>query len=197
MAETVIGAVQPFAEPLEPAGTRTDEESCDGAQFDALFQKHYPRTVAMVGRLTGDRGQAEEIAADVFAKLAQRRGILGDGAGVVAWLYRVAMNAGLDAARSNARRRRREATADAEQLRTPTAGALEEMLREERRARVREILGALKARDSQLLLLRSSGLSYRELAQTMGVQATSVGTLLARAEAEFERRYRARFGDDL
>jgi hypothetical protein len=31
----------------------------------------------------------------------------------------------------------------------------------------------------------------------LAIEAGSVGTLLARAEAEFERRYRARYGDDL
>jgi hypothetical protein len=38
-------------------------------------------------------------------------------------------------------------------------------------------------------------MAYRELAQAVGVQAASVGTLQARAEAEFERKYRARYGD--
>jgi len=62
---------------------------------------------------------------------------------------------------------------------------------------VQEVLGALKPRDAQLLLLRADGLAYRELAESLGIQATSVGTLLARAEAEFERKFRARYGDDV
>jgi RNA polymerase sigma-70 factor (ECF subfamily) len=55
----------------------------------------------------------------------------------------------------------------------------------------------MKPREAQLLLLRSSGLAYREVAQTLGIQPGSVGTLLARAEAEFERRFRTRYGDDI
>jgi RNA polymerase sigma factor (sigma-70 family) len=69
------------------------------------------------------------------------------------------------------------------------------MLREERRARVRETLGDMKPRDAQILLLRAEGLSYRELAETVGVSASSIGTLLARAEAEFERKFRERYGE--
>jgi DNA-directed RNA polymerase specialized sigma24 family protein len=38
-------------------------------------------------------------------------------------------------------------------------------------------------------------LAYRELAEALGIQPGSVGTLLARAEAEFERRFRARYGE--
>ena len=46
-------------------------------------------------------------------------------------------------------------------------------------------------------LLRSSGMAYRELAATLSIEPGSVGTLLARAEAEFERRFRARYGENV
>jgi len=62
---------------------------------------------------------------------------------------------------------------------------------------VRGVLASMKPREAQLLLLRSSDLAYREIARALGVQAGSVGTLLARAEREFERRYRTRYGDDV
>jgi DNA-directed RNA polymerase specialized sigma24 family protein len=62
---------------------------------------------------------------------------------------------------------------------------------------VREVLGSLKPRDAQLLLLRASGLAYRELAATLGMEVGSVGTMLARAEAEFERKFRARYGEQV
>jgi len=169
-----------------------------GMWFDAVFREHYPRIVALLARLTGDRAQAEEIASDVFCKVSQRGplGLAGDDP--APWLYRVATNAGLDALRSNSRRRRREEAAGVETVRLARQdSALDGVLREERCARVREVLGGLKPRDAQLLLLRAEGLAYRELAEALGMQPSSVGTLLARAEAEFEKRYRARYGDGL
>jgi len=194
----VIKSVQPAEEfALEPAGAGSGFES-RGAWFDALFRQHYPCVVGMLARLTGDRGLAEELAADVFCKMAGRRGLFEDKDHPAAWVYRVAMNAGFDALRAGARRRRREEAAGAEHHRAAAPpGALDELLREERCARVRAVLSALKPRDAQLLLLRASGLAYRELAQTLGIQSGSVGTMLARAEQEFERRFRARYGDDL
>lgn len=180
----------------ELALTLVDAPGADDrrARFDAVFREHYPRLVAMLARMTGDRGQAEEIASDSFCKLSARENEAGWQP--VQWLYRVASNAGLDALRSNLRRRRREHAAHEERIRlAPSGGALDEMLREERRARVREILGEMKPRDAQMMLLRAEGLSYRELAETVDVQASSIGTMLARAEAEFERRFRARYGD--
>ena len=92
----------------------------------------------------------------------------------------------------------RERQAHLENLRTAsTDGALDRILREEQRARVQNILGEMKPRDAELLLLRQGGLAYRELADALGVQATSIGTLLARAESDFERRFRARYGEGI
>jgi RNA polymerase sigma-70 factor (ECF subfamily) len=164
--------------------------------FDALFHAHYARVVRMLGRMMGDRGQAEEIAADAFCKLARQPEAPGES-GLTAWLYRVALNAGLDAVRSNARRKRREEIVSVERGRTQQPGALDQILAEERRVRVQKVLAALKPRDAQLLLMRSNGMSYRELAEMLGVQAGSVGSMLARAEQEFERRYRARHGEEV
>jgi RNA polymerase sigma-70 factor, ECF subfamily len=183
---------------VEPAGEIALTSTGSGACFESLFQEHYPRIVGMLARLTNDRGQAEEIAADVFCKLSRRSTLFQQGESLAPWIYRVATNAGLDAWRSNARRRRREQSAHAEDLRLAApGGALDDILREERCARVRTVLAELKPRDAQLLLLRANGLAYRELAETLGIHANSVGTLLARAEAEFERRYRACYGEEL
>jgi|SRR5579871_911813 len=189
--------VQPEELALSPAGAHLGERYA-GEWFEALFRDHYPRLVGLLTRLTGDRGRAEEIAADAFSKLANRSAHLASREDVTAWVYRVASNAGLDALRAAARRRRKEEAATAERLRMASeTGALEVLLQEERGARVRTILAGMKARDAQLLLLRTGGMSYREIAQALGVQASSVGTLLARAEREFERKFRAAYGDNV
>jgi RNA polymerase sigma-70 factor (ECF subfamily) len=150
----------------------------------------------MLARLTGDRAHSEEIAADVFQKLLRRPVLLDSREDLTAWIYRVATNAGVDALRTNARRRKREAAAGWQGIHAAAApSALDGMLAEERRQRVRAVLGALKPREAQLLLLRASGMPYRELAGALGIEPTSVGTMLARAEMEFERRFRARYGE--
>jgi RNA polymerase sigma-70 factor (ECF subfamily) len=128
--------------------------------------------------------------------LSQRPALLESREDLTAWIYRVATNAGFDALRTNSRRRKREEAAGLEGIHAAAApSALDAMLAEERRVRVRSVLGTLKPREAQLLLLRASGLAYRELAGTLGIETASVGTMLARAEAEFERRFRARYGE--
>ena len=193
-APDVLEVVQPEELAVAPFGAAPRS----GEWFEALFRDHYPRVVGLLARLTGDPGQAEEIASDVFSKLARRSMLLAGREDIAAWVYRVATNAGLDAVRANARRRRKEEAATRERWRTdPEDGALDSLLREERAERVRAVVAAMKPRDAQILLLRSSGMAYREIAQALGVQPSSVGTILARAERDFERRYRARHGDDV
>ena len=98
----------------------------------------------------------------------------------------MATNAGFDALRTNSRRRKREETAGNAGIHAAAAPERSiRLLAEERGSRVREVLGALKPRDAQLLLLRANGLAYRELAATLGIEPGSVGTMLARAEAGF------------
>jgi DNA-directed RNA polymerase specialized sigma24 family protein len=53
----------------------------------------------------------------------------------------------------------------------------------------------MKPRSAKLLVLRHSGLSYKELAAAVKVKPSSVGKLLARAEDEFERIYRQLLGE--
>jgi RNA polymerase sigma-70 factor (ECF subfamily) len=188
--------VQPEEIAFNPADAGAVAASRLAAAVEALFREHYGRIVGMLARLTGDRAHSEEIASDVFHKLSQRPALLEGSDDLTAWIYRVATNAGLDALRTNSRRRKREEAAGLEGIHVSAApSALDAMLAEERRARVRVILGSLKPREAQLLLLRASGLAYRELASTLGVEPGSVGTLLARAEAEFERKFRARYGE--
>ena len=62
-------------------------------------------------------------------------------------------------------------------------------MRTERIDEVRSTLARLKPEKAQLLLLRHSGLSYQEIAAAMQIKSGSVGTMLARAEAEFSAHY--------
>jgi RNA polymerase sigma-70 factor (ECF subfamily) len=62
----------------------------------------------------------------------------------------------------------------------------------EQAAFIRSVLAELPERQHTYILLRSIGLSYAEIAQATGVVPASVGSLLARAEREFRRRYHER-----
>jgi RNA polymerase sigma-70 factor (ECF subfamily) len=60
----------------------------------------------------------------------------------------------------------------------------------ELQARVRVTLDSLAAREGELLLLRAEGYSYREIADAMQLNESSIGTLLARAKRAFREAYK-------
>jgi len=169
-----------------------------GATLESIFRLQYPRLVSLLARITGDRGRAEELASEVFCKLASRPALFRPESNLDGWLYRTAVNLGLDALRMEGRRRRNEQAAGAEVARNSSAGdPLADMLRWEQRTRVQEVLAALRPVSARLLVLRHAGFSYGELADALAIKPSSVGTLLARAAAEFEKRYRALHGGEL
>ncbi len=150
--------------------------------FDELFEDVYPGLYRYCLRLTADPDVAEDTAQEAFVRLLDRR-VRGDLAGLRAWLFKVATHRIRDRARVRANRSR---LMEARPL--PTANEdtpHDDAERAERIARVRRALALLDERDRTLLLLREEGFAYRELAEAIGVQAASVGTLLARARRRF------------
>lgn len=166
------------------------------AAFEALFFDYYPRIVAAVQRVLGDRAQAEEIASDAFLKLYRQPPAAQPDQNPGGWLYRTATRMGIDALRAASRRRQHDPEAGERLAQaSAAAGPLESALRAERVRNVRAALAALRPAQARILALRASGLSYKELAEALGVRTGSVGQLLARAEAAFEKAYRRMGGE--
>jgi RNA polymerase sigma-70 factor (ECF subfamily) len=158
--------------------------------LEAAFKAYWSRICATLYRLVGDWDEAEDLALEVFYRLHHRPPRHRDRLG--SWLYRVATHIGLNALRARRRRREYEESAGIHQLqRTDPVDPAEQVERSERRARVRHTLALMRPRRAQILILRHSGLSYAEIAASLGIAPGSVGTLLARAEKDFGRRYRA------
>jgi RNA polymerase sigma-70 factor (ECF subfamily) len=169
--------------------SKADPISQEAASFEALFQAHWPRVYGVLFRLTGDPDEAEDLALETFWRLHQRPP-RGAELNVAGWLYRVATNLGYNALRAQKRRARYEQEAGilALEHRAPPdpASAVEQA---QERQRVRQALARMRPRSAQLLVLRHSGLAYAEIAAALSLAAGSVGTLLARAEREFEACY--------
>jgi len=159
--------------------------------FEAAFEVYWQKLFAVVYRVVGDRAEAEDLALDVFWRLHRRMSEPGAGPVTAAWLYRVAVNVGLNALRAKRRRSSHEEaaaqwTTDNRAVRDP----LELAAQAEERRRVRAVLARLRPRSARLLVLRYSGLSYAELAAALDLAPSSIGSLLSRAEKEFEHEFR-------
>ena len=164
-------------------------------EFEELFLEHYPRLVKTLLRLVGNSGQAEELAADAFFRLHQHRSQHRSDENLAGWLYRTAVNLGLDALRANSRRSRREERAHREGIGNETPGSpLYELLAEEQRERVRSVIFRLKPIQGQVLLMGSSGFTCKEISAVLGMKPDSLYVLISRAKAQFEKEYVSLYG---
>jgi RNA polymerase sigma-70 factor, ECF subfamily len=169
------------AESTTQAGRLTLEE---------LFHAHYDGVARVIARVIRDSARAEELAVDLFLRWPARDSC---GEFLQARLYRAAARAGLDELRRRSARSRYESLIP--WIRRSSPPTPEQILdSEQEQDRVRAVLAALPARHAELLLLRNEGLSYKELAAATGVQASSAGTLLARAQDAFRKEYVKRYG---
>ena len=159
------------------------------AEFEALFLEYYSRIVGVLLRLLGERTRAEELANDVFWKLYRTPAVGEVDGRVGGWLYRTATNLGIDALRAAARRRKYEDAAARTQEGAEAASPLDDMVRAEQRRRVREVLAVIRPAQAQVLILRASGFSYKELADVLELKPGGIGTMLSRAQAEFRKAY--------
>ncbi len=158
------------------------------SDFEAAFAEHYSRVYGVLFRLLGDRGEAEDLTVETFWRLWERPPRQVDNVG--GWLYRVALRLGYNALRAARRRLSYEDTAGRLALDDDSPADPAQVYEvSEERARVRAVLQQLPPREAQLLILRHSGLAYREIAAALAIAPSSVGTLLARAEAHFEKLY--------
>ncbi len=172
------------------AGEEAIETLREPFDFESLFHERYERITRVVARVVGDPARAEEIAVEVFWKLWRNPKAQGEKAG--GWLYRTAVRLALDDLRGHARRVRSETasrgpgpTPDPEQVRAE----------DEEREHVRQTLAALDSRAAELLLLRSHGLSYGEVAAALDLNPASVGTLITRAQQAFRKEYVKHYGE--
>lgn len=153
------------------------------AAFERLFIREYARVAGIAYRVLGDAAEAEDVAQDVFISFYRRHD--AEASYAPAWLYKAAAHAALNLVRGHARRERRETTAARAMDRV--ADPENEAIAEEERAAVRAALARLPERTATLLALRHSGLTYAEVATSLGIGIDQVGTRLRRAHEAFKR----------
>ncbi len=162
----------------------------DPAALETLFHANWERVCRLLYRLTGDWDEAQDLALETFFQF--HRNPPGVDTNLEGWLYRVAWRLGLNALRAQKRRQSYEQAAEQQMIAEKGLShnrQLEENI--QRQIEVRKALSVLPPRSAQLLLLRYSGFSYAEIAAIMEIAPTSIGTLLARAEKEFEQVFEA------
>jgi len=131
-----------------------------------LAERYRAEILAYLVRLLGDAHEAEDACQEALLRAHRAFDRLGADANCRAWLYRIATNTAVDAARRRARRAARTVDADVDGI--PAAAAVSPEDREHLRAVARAV-EALPPRQRGALMLRQfQGLGYAEIAASLG-----------------------------
>lgn len=172
----------------------------DRDAFTLLVEAHQDRVISLCRRYLGDREEARDAAQDVFLKVWRKAGSYRPRGRVSTWIHRIAVNHCL-----NLLRRRKivrflpfvrggegdgTPDRDPEDSRPGPADSLEARRRWRDTRRVIDDLP--ESQRSVLILAKFEGLSYKEIAETLGITVGAVESRLFRAmrRLEAERKQR-------
>ena len=159
--------------------------------FDEAFMLHHRAVYHTAYALLRDRGLAEDVTQETFLRLYRHQESAPQTEGLRPWLLRVAINVAHNTIRARTRAGAREAEFFKQTGGTDaTATAIDADY--ERQTEIEAARAALEKIDEPMrscLLLKQQGLSYREIAQTLQVNESYVGSLIARGRKEFVRVY--------
>jgi len=158
--------------------------SGDVQGFDLLHARYERPLFAFIRRHHPQQAEAEDVLHETFLALLRDRKGAREAANLRAWLFQVARNLCLN--RHRARRRASSALADAA---VPAPAGREVhperiLLGLERQEALRMAIAELPLELAELYQLRSSGLSYEEMASVLAVP---VGTVKSRMHAMVHR----------
>jgi len=165
----------------------------DTHAYADLVRKYQARIRSYCRGVLKNQADADDAAQEIFIKAYRGLDGFQGNAAFMTWIYRIAVNHCRDLLRSGSRHRTeswdelREKEGDS--LEARIRGAPEPSVTDDRRRQAREALEKLSEDQRTLLLLRESeGLSYQEIAETLGCSLDAVKARLRRARRELESK---------
>lgn len=177
----------------------------DHAAFRVLVERHQGRLFRLAARVLGDEDLARDAVQDAFLKAYVSLRRFEGRSSLYTWLYRLTLNVCLDLRR----RRKSDRTVEWPEAELddgavaadfasqtgrdlPPAGPDADLERSEIRRRVGQAIGELPAEARETLLLREvDGLSYTEIADTLGIPKGTVMSRLHYARKRVQKLLRA------
>lgn len=184
MSESAEIFVDVMSEQTARAATRSEK-----IEFNEAFTLHH-RTVFRAARsVVQDSALAEDVTQEVFLRLYNNLDSIADREMLRPWLIRVAINVARNTVRTNIRANTRDESYVKETF-DETVCSIEKSFEEQQQlSEVNRALGKIKEPLRSCLILKQQGLSYKEIAESLSLNETSIGTFVARARKEFVRFY--------
>ena len=194
------GAALPAAEAPADADVVQRAQAGDHAAFRVLVERYQGRAYRLALRVLRDEDQAQDVVQDAFLKVYGSLDRFEGRSSFYTWLYRIVMNACLDRKRRD--RSDREVEWDEEtasgSLADPSgadpvqSGPEVEVERSELRGFVTRAIEALPDDARRAIQLREiDGLSYKEIAEALGIPKGTVMSRLYYARRRLQEALRA------
>ncbi len=157
--------------------------------FDEAFTLHNRTVFRAAWAIVRDAGIAEDITQETFLKLYHNLDSINCEEMLKPWLIRVALNLAKNAVRGNSRANVREKNYVQLQGDKDDFTAEKAYEKREEAKEVRLALDKVKEPLKSCLLLKHQGFSYKEIAESLSLTESSIGTYIARGKKEFIRHY--------
>lgn len=153
--------------------------------FRQWLREHQGIVVRVARARTDNQNDWEDLFQEILLQLWRSTAKFRGDSAASTWIYRVALNTSLAWDRSRRRYRDRvgrlaEPNDVAEEGRNDHAAEVD---------RLYEAIRTLSKADSSIMLLHLDGLSYREMAEVVGISVSNVGVRLNRAKARLLRAF--------
>jgi len=158
--------------------------------FQELVERNHSRVVGLIYRFISNASDAEDLAQEVFLRIYRARKTYKPTAKFSTWMFRITANVSLNALRSRANRKDDvsidQVTDFGDGPRAmpdpDTKMPDHDLHQEELQEKVREAIAELPEKQQVAVVLNKyEGMSYAEIADTIGCSTMAVKSLLARA----------------
>jgi RNA polymerase sigma factor (sigma-70 family) len=157
----------------------------DEQNFKTIYDECYNTIFKRISYLTGDVHAAEDLTQEVFIKLYNSP---PEHENIAGWLNKVSTNISYNYIRDKKIHQSKNEVIYEKEI--GNVVSIEEIAINNCEVDLtRNVLNMLSPRDRMCLLLKFSGYKYSEIAEVIGVDKNSVGTLISRAQAKFKETY--------
>ena len=176
---------------IESMPNELGTEAVSALSFDEAFTLHHRAVFRTARAVVRDSALAEDVTQEVFLRLYRNLDSTPGEDLLRAWLLRVTLNVARNTIRGNTRSMVRDNEYHKESVETGfyVDAPEEDYERKIAIEEARRALDKIKEPMRSCLLLKQQGLSYKEIATTLSIKETNVGSLVARGRKEFARVY--------
>ncbi|MCW1239471.1 MULTISPECIES: RNA polymerase sigma factor SigX [Bacillus] len=165
-----------------------EESHTSHMTFEDIFKQYYVYAVKQIIWIVKNQPIAEELAQEVFLQLYRSDWKAIEN--IPGWLIKSSTYVAYNHLRSE---KRHQAKIDKEiqYHEVQNVSSLDDdWIRKEEITKVQTILNKMNERERTLLLMKFSGFQYKEIAEILQIEISSIGTLLVRAKMKFRKIYK-------